>query len=123
MQRADLEWAPAVGCVCPTALPQLKSVKFSTSKEPPVSYFLVELVQKAESESCSSYGIRGQSAFLKISHVRSETPVRKKEASVNFEGLLGKQMGLLFRVRDGVFSSVQLTFIDQGSYFILLLRI
>lgn len=83
----------------------------------------MELVQKAESESCRSYGIRGLSAFLKISRVRSETPVRKKEASVNFEGLLGKQMGLLFRVREGVFSSVQLTFMDHGSYFILLLRI
>ena len=83
VQRADIEWASAVGCVCPTALspegslPQPKSVKFSTSKEPSVSHFLVELAQKAESEPCGSYGIRGLSAFLKIAGVRSDPPVRK----------------------------------------------
>ena len=59
-----------------------------------------------ESEGCS--------ALIKLSGVRSAPPVRKKKANVKFEGVLGKQMDLLFGVREGFFfSSVQPTFTEH----------
>lgn len=41
----------------------------------------------------------GCSALIKIVGVRSAPPVRKKKANVKFEGVLDKQIDLLFAVR------------------------
>lgn len=47
--------------------------------------------------------------------MRSAPPVRKKKANVKFEGVLDKQIDLLFGVREGFFffSAVQPTFTEH----------